>query len=137
MLSDGEELARSLSRIFDDNLKMTDWPDIDCELKQCHVADNYKATMDILQNVIRSSASTVCSEQALDPLRAHIARVVPEIEALKAEREVKVTDYDSYRRRLKEKEAKKEQMDVRAPCRACLLSVCVPTYLGSNLRCSY
>lgn len=113
MFSDGEELAKSLARIFDDNLRMTDWPDVDCEMKQCHVADNYKAKMELLQNVLRSSASTVCSEQALDPLRACIARIVPEVEALKSEREVKVTDYDSYRRRLKEKETKKEQLEVR------------------------
>jgi hypothetical protein len=112
MFSDGEELATSLARIFDRNLKMTDWPDVDCELKQCHVADNYKEKMEVLQNVIRSSASTVCSEHALDPLRACIARVVPEVEQLKSEREVKLTDYDSYRRRLKEKETKKEQLDV-------------------------
>lgn len=111
MFSDGEELAKSLARIFDHNLKLTDWPDVDCELKQCHVADQYKEKMEVLQNVIRSSASTVCSEHALDPLRACIARVVPEVEALKVEREVKVTDYDSYRRRLKEKETKKEQLD--------------------------
>jgi predicted GTPase len=115
MFSDGEELATSLARIFDRNLKMTDWPDVDCELKQCHVADNYKEKMEVLQNVIRSSASTVCSEHALDPLRACIARVVPEVEQLKSEREVKLTDYDSYRRRLKEKETKKEQLDVSCP----------------------
>ena len=112
MFSDGEELAKSLARIFDTNLRMTDWPDVDCELKQCHVADQYKAKMDLIQNVLRSSSSTVCSEHALDPLRAAIAKMAPEIDALSKERNIKLTDYDSYRRRLKEKETKKEQLDV-------------------------
>jgi len=111
MFSDAEELAKSLDRIFDDNLRMTDWPDVDCEMKQCHVAPDYKSKMDVLANVLRSSVSTVSSEHALDPLRACIAKVSPEIEALKAERNIKLTDYDSYRRRLKEKEAKKEQLE--------------------------
>jgi hypothetical protein len=129
MFSDGEELATSLARIFDRNLKMTDWPDVDCELKQCHVADNYREKMEVLQNVIRSSASTVCSEHALDPLRACIARVVPEVEQLKSEREVKLTDYDSYRRRLKEKETKKEQLDVSFVWVSLCAYVCFATCL--------
>lgn len=114
MFADAEELSKSLARIFDSNLRMTDWPDVNCELKQCHVAEQYKTKMDLLQNVLRSSASTVASEMALDPLRAVIASVNPEVQALTREREVKVTDYDSYRRRLKEKETKKEQLDVSA-----------------------
>lgn len=112
MFADAEELAKSLSRVFDTNLRMTDWPDVDCEMKQCHVADQYKEKMELLQNVLRSSASTVCSEHGLDPLRACIAKVSPEVESLKAERNIKLTDYDSYKRRLKEKETKKEQLDV-------------------------
>lgn len=112
MFSDAEELSKSLARIFDKNLTMSDWPDVDCELKQCHAADNYNKKMELIQNVLRSSASTVCSEQALDPLRTAIATFHPEIEALKKERELKVTDYDSFRRRLKEKEAKREQIEV-------------------------
>jgi hypothetical protein len=113
MMTDAEELSKSLARIFDANLRMTNWPDVDCELKQCHVADQYKAKMDLIQNILRSSTSTVCSEHALDPLRAAIGKLQPEIDALTKERAIKVTDYDSYRRRLKEKEQKKEQLDVR------------------------
>ena len=112
MFSDAEELAKSLARIFDANLRMTDWPDVDCEMKQCHVAEQYNAKVDLIQNILRSSASTVCSEHALDPLRAAIARMNPEIDALCKERDIKLTDYDSYRRRLKEKEQKKEQLAV-------------------------
>lgn len=111
LFADGEELSKSLARVFDDNLRMTDWPDVDCELKQCHVAEQYKIKMDLIQNVLRSSSSTVCSEHALDPLRAAIAKVVPEIHALKSERAIKVTDYDSYRRRLNEKETKKQNLE--------------------------
>jgi len=110
MFSDAEELAKSLARIFDSNLRMSDWPDVDCEMKQCHVAEQYNEKMDLIQNILRSSASTVCSEHALDPLRAAIARMNPEIDALCKERDIKLTDYDSYRRRLKEKETKKEQL---------------------------
>lgn len=111
LFADGEELSKSLARVFDENLRMTDWPDVDCELKQCHAAEQYKIRMDLIQNVLRSSASTVTSEHALDPLKAAISTVTPEIHALKAERAIKVTDYDSYRRRLAEKEAKKQSLE--------------------------
>jgi len=111
LFADGEELSKSLARVFDENLRMTDWPDVDCELKQCHAAEQYKIRMDLIQNVLRSSASTVTSEHALDPLKAAISTVTPEVHALKAERAIKVTDYDSYRRRLAEKEAKKQSLE--------------------------
>lgn len=111
LFADGEELSKSLARVFDENLRMTDWPDVDCELKQCHAAEQYKIRMDLIQNVLRSSASTVTSEHALDPLKAAISTFTPEIHALKAERAIKVTDYDSYRRRLAEKEAKKQNLE--------------------------
>ncbi len=54
----------------------------------------------------------VCSEQALEPLRAAVTKMSPEVDALCKERETRLKDYDSYRRRLKEKEAKKETLEV-------------------------
>lgn len=91
---------------------MSDWPDVECELKQCSQAQLYAEKMALIQNVLRSSTSTVCAEHGMDPLKAFVTRLAPEIEALCKERNTKLTDYDSYRRRLKEKEAKRDSLEV-------------------------
>mmetsp|Transcript_25609 Transcript_25609/g.42735 ORF Transcript_25609/g.42735 Transcript_25609/m.42735 type:complete len:266 (+) Transcript_25609:99-896(+) len=111
MMADGEELARSLTRIYESNADIADWPDCECEMKFLPVAQDYGYKMDLLQNTIRSSASTVCCERALDPLRGAVTQLGPDMEELCKEREIKLTDYDSFRRRLKEKEVKKETLE--------------------------
>lgn len=49
----------------------------------------------------------VCLEHALEPFRAAVTRMVPEVEGECRIRDTNVTDYDSYRRRLKDMYAKK------------------------------
>ncbi|KAJ1418199.1 hypothetical protein B484DRAFT_453752 [Ochromonadaceae sp. CCMP2298] len=114
MLADGEELAKSLARVYESNERMTDWPYCESQLLHGHLAEAYREKMDLVQNVLRSSTSTVCAERALDPLRAAVLQLNPEVLALQKERDMKLTDYDSFRRRLKEKEAKKEAIEAAA-----------------------
>ena len=83
-----------------------------------------------INDVSRSSSAAVCSEQALDRLKSagmllnftrsyyftsvnniSVVKMGPEIEAGVKERNIKQKDYDSYKRRLKALEAKKEAYD--------------------------
>lgn len=55
----------------------------------------------------------VCSEFALDPLRAAVTKMGPEVEAICKQRNLDVKDFDSYTRRLKGLMVKKEQFDAQ------------------------
>jgi hypothetical protein len=112
LFSDAKELATSLARIYDTNLEMNDWPNSECDLKNGAGAISFKDKWNTINEVLRSSTAMVCSEQALEPLRSAVTKMGPEIDALCKERETRLKDYDSYRRRLKEKETKKESLEV-------------------------
>lgn len=130
LFSDAKELATSLAKIYDNNMNMTDWPGVQCDLKYAGVGYGYKDKWIAINDVLRSSTAMVCSEQALEPLKSAVTKMSPEIEALIKERNIRLTDYgmlcvgyqylqllicvtiDSYRRRLKEKEQKKESYAV-------------------------
>lgn len=94
-------------------MQVDDWPNTNCELKNSSEAAGYKEKWNVINEVLRSSTAMVCSEQALEPLRAAVTRMGSEVDALCKERETRLKDYDSYRRRLKEKEAKKESLEVQ------------------------
>lgn len=112
LFSDAKELATSLAKIYDTNMNMTDWPNVECELKYASVAYGYKDKWTAINDVLRSSTAMVASENALEPLKSAVTKMSPEINALCKERDIRVTDYDSYRRRLKEKEKKKDDLTV-------------------------
>lgn len=71
-----------------------------------------KESASYIHNVVRSSAALVSVERGLEPLREAIAALTPEIDALIKERNLQVTDYDSYRRRVKTAREKKESLEV-------------------------
>ena len=47
-------------------------------------------------------------EQALEPMRAEITKISPEVDVICKQRDTLVKDFDSYRRRLKALEAKRD-----------------------------
>lgn len=55
-----------------------------------------------------------CNELALEPLKAAVVRMAPDIEASCRQRDIVVKDFDSYRRRLQkaehERDSKKEKL---------------------------
>ena len=113
MFSDAKELAISLSRIYNSNasLKPNDWPGSSNELQNIVEVENFERKWIHLSDITRSSCAMVCAEQALDQLRAAVTRMGPEIDLSCKDRNTACKDYDSYRRRSKALEAKKESLD--------------------------
>jgi len=113
MFTDAKELASSLSRIYQSNTSMTeeDWPNSKCALSCDLQAIDFARQWVKLSDVTRSSSAAVCAEQALDRLRNAVTKMGPEIDAAVKERNIQQKDYDSYKRRLKALETKKETYD--------------------------
>ena len=66
----------------------------------------------MIHDVIRSSTSMVCAADALEPLRQAVTELAPNIDSEEKQRAILLKDYDSYRRRLKATETKRETMEV-------------------------
>jgi len=113
MFADSCELAKSLARIYDSNLTMTDWTNVDCHLQQGAAAESYKAAWENIHTVIRSSSAMALSELGLEPLRSAVTRMEPEVNAACKERNTKVIDFDSYRRRVKDLQHTKEKQTAK------------------------
>ena len=62
----------------------------------------------VIDEVLKPSIDVVALERALKPISQHVATMVPEIEDATKKRDNIVVDYDSYRRRLKAKEAERD-----------------------------
>ena len=99
---------------------MTDWPDCECELVYDLQAGNYCDTVKTINKVTRSTANFVLTDKAIEPIRAATTVMKEELDSLIKERQLKVTDYDSYRRRLAEKEAKYAALVV---CRSIIMHI--------------
>lgn len=113
LFSHSEVVAKSLENIYYKNNHMTDWPDCECELIYDLQAGNYCDSIKAINKVTRSTANLVLTDKAIEPIRAATTVMKEELDSLIKERQLKVTDYDSYRRRLTEKEAKYAALVVR------------------------
>lgn len=113
MFADSCELAKSLARIYESNQNMTDWTNVECHMQQGVAAASYMTAWENIHTVIRSSSAMTLSELGLEPLRSAVTRLEPEITAACKERNTKLTDYDSYRRRVRDLERTKEKQTVR------------------------
>ena len=138
MFADANELANSIGRIYENNVKMTDWTNVSCHLENVDTAEAFKIAWANMHNVVRSSAAMTMSEMSLgtdlfvrmhvnpycnsigltlpmiilytiEPLRAAVTRMQPEIEGKCKSRNLKLIDYDSYRRRLRDLGATKDK----------------------------
>ena len=112
LIDENEKLAKAFVWIYKSSQSTTDWPDVICKFKYFDAVASFEEKIALINSVIRTSVNSVNYELGLDPLRVHVTKVGKEISTLKKERNIKLTDYDSYRRRLKEKEEKKAALDV-------------------------
>lgn len=102
-----ELVAKTVANIYEKNKVIQDWPDVDCELIYDLQADQFKDTAKVISKLTRATAQLVITDKAVDPIHSAVVMNKNEIEKLTKDRNIKVTDYDSYRRRLSEKEAKR------------------------------
>jgi hypothetical protein len=113
MFADSCELAKSLARIYENNLTMTDWVNVDCHLQLGSAAQAYTVAWENIHTVVRSSSAMTLSELGLEPLRSAVTKMEPDVSAACKERNTKVIDYDSYRRRVKDLHNTKEKQTVK------------------------
>lgn len=112
--SDAVELSRVLNRLYIQNMNPEYWPNTTCAFSQSTAAASYQEAMTMIHEVFRSSSAMTTNEMALEPLKAAVVRMAPEIEASCKQRATVVKDFDSYRRRLQktelERDAKKDKI---------------------------
>lgn len=106
--SDATELSRVFDRVYGRNMDPEHWPTGGNALTLGQAAGAYVDAMSYIHETIRSSSAMACNELALEPLKASILRMAPAIEASCERREAAVKDFDSYRRRLKGLETKRD-----------------------------
>lgn len=72
------------------------------------MANHYHESWAVINEVLRPSVEVESLERALKPITAHVSAVVPAVDEKTKQRSATVVDYDSYRRRLKEKEVARD-----------------------------
>jgi hypothetical protein len=112
MFSDSRDAAIIISRVYQQNEEDREWPAQVRKLKYLNVAETYRKTWDMIHDIVRSSNAMVCCEEALEPLKLSITNIAPNIMKERKERETLLTDYNSYSRRLKALEQKRDTYEV-------------------------
>lgn len=109
LFSEARELATSVSAVYERNAtEVETWPPDTVKLKSHEAAAMWRDKWDRIHNITRSSAAIVCCDEALDPIRNTLNTCAPTLEQDNKDRAVLITDYDSFRRRLKGMETKRE-----------------------------
>ena len=109
LFGEAKELATSVSAMYERSAAETDtWPPETMRLKSRDAAAMWRDKWDRIHNITRSSTAIVCCDEALDPIRDTLNTCAPTLEQDNKDRAVLITDYDSFRRRLKGMEAKRE-----------------------------
>lgn len=107
------QFAEILNRIYTKNVEMTDWPNVQCNMEYQYAVLNFLETMNKANFVIRQSSQTVVLEKTLQPMHESVTKMGPDIDEICKDRNLKMKDYDSYKRRLKGFEQKKEALEVQ------------------------
>lgn len=103
-----KEFATIFDRIYQSNKDDSEWPPASRKIEYFSQAHEFKIVWDSIQDVVRSSTTMVCAEDAINPMKQSVSELAPSIDAEKRERQSMLTDYDSYRRRLKGLEQKRD-----------------------------
>ena len=106
--ADATELSRVLNKLYTQNMNPEYWPNTSCAFTQSTAASAYVEAMTMIHEVFRSSTAMTTNEVALEPLKAAVVRMAPEIEASCKQRATVVKDFDSYRRRLQKTEQERD-----------------------------
>lgn len=86
------------------------WPSEVNKLKNPNVARVWNEKWDHLNDVTRSSVAIVCCDEALDPVKDLIKTFPTNFDQEVSDRNIVLKDFDAYRRRIKNAEAKKANL---------------------------
>jgi hypothetical protein len=102
-------MSELLEKVYLKNTRMSpgDWPGATCDLANEDGCRELAAHLYYIHNVLRASAQQIVINQGSRPIADNVTSMEEEIEAKCKERDTKVKDFDSYRRRLKDLNAKK------------------------------
>ena len=112
--SDCKDLANLVHRVYQaNNQDQGTWPAEDTETLTCFSESvAFKDSWDNLHDTVRESASITCIQRSLDPMKEASSRLAKTIEEEVKSRRIRLKDYDSYRRRLKGLEQKRDTAEV-------------------------
>jgi len=99
-------LATALARVYVRNEDIDDWPDCENKMQELAGSIAFSEESDYIHNTIRSSSGMAVVETTLEPLRAAVTKMCPEVEGIIAAREEAMADMDAHRRRLRTLEQK-------------------------------
>lgn len=115
MFNDCKDLSQVIYRIYQSNSQDTAWPQSQNAYSlQCGgAAEQYKQAWETIHDCVRSSVGTVCTTEAHDPLKGTSAQIAKAVDDEMKARKAFLTDFDSYRRRLKGLQQKRDKNEVR------------------------
>lgn len=88
------------------------WPQSSCSLRNSSIARKYSECCTSAHTIIGASCAAVYRDEGLEPFRAAATTLGPAVDETCKSRAKMVTDFDSYRRRLKALEAKRSATEV-------------------------
>jgi hypothetical protein len=112
LFNDCRDLSQFLHRIYQSNNQDSTWPPAAYQLQFSEVANSYKQSWDLIHDLYRSSAAKICVEETIDPIKEASSEYSRTVDAEIKSRKIRLTDYDSYRRRLRGLEQKRDANEV-------------------------
>lgn len=117
-LDHSNELSKLMYKIYSeqfDSEPTSQWPESRCALKNSALSRKYSDCCSSASILIGASCNATLREVGLEPFRAVSSSMGPAVEETCKLRAKMVTDFDSYRRRLKSLESKKLSIEVGLP----------------------
>jgi hypothetical protein len=107
-------LATCLAKVYVRNEDIDDWPDCENKMGELAGAIAFSEETDYIHNTIRSSSGMATVETTLEPLRAAVTKMCPEVSGILALRTEAMADLDAHRRRLRTLEEKIKAVPAKA-----------------------
>jgi hypothetical protein len=133
-LEQSNEFSKVMSKIYNEQLDTEvtgKWPQSSCALKNPSLSRKYSECCTSAQAIIGASCAAVYREEGLGPFKSAAMSMAPAVEETCKQRVKIVTDFDSYRRRLKALETKKITLEVEQACHS--HSLCLVSGYGSQM----
>lgn len=116
-LEQTNEFSKLMSKIYSEQLDTEisggKWPQSSCALKNPSLSRKYSECCTSAHTIIGASCAAVHREEGLGPFKSAAMSMGPNVEDTCRQRVKIVTDFDSYRRRLKALETKKLSIEVQ------------------------